>query len=184
LEVVPPLAGATIGRGLRQLFDTDGGHVSLTGFVAGMLDDDPERYDAPTVVEAYRARINGVLPAGLVLVGDDLYAQDDTEWDAYEFRMAVNDLDLFAIADDSLGERGGSMTGPNGPEPRLALPLHLGPALPRRSRTLVDVRTVISDGTLRERHWLDAKAQLGTSEGARSGFAKDLVSFANDGGRC
>jgi hypothetical protein len=102
LEVVPPLAGATIGRGLRQLFDTDGGHVSLTGFVAGMLDDDPERYDAPTVVEAYRARINGVLPAGLVLVGDDLYAQDDTEWDAYELRMPVNDLDLFAIVDASL----------------------------------------------------------------------------------
>ena len=73
------------------------------------------------------------------------------------------------------------MTGPSDPRP--PLPLYLGPALPRwQPRTLADVRTVISDGTLRERHWLDVKAQLGTSDNAKNGFAKDLASFANDSG--
>jgi Putative DNA-binding domain len=62
-------------------------------------------------------------------------------------------------------------------------PMYLGPALPRwQPRTVDDVQTAIDDGTLKERHWLDAKAELGRSEGAKKGFAKDLASFANDGG--
>ncbi len=61
--------------------------------------------------------------------------------------------------------------------------MYLGPALPRwQPQTVEDVQTAIDDGTLKERHWLDAKAELGTSEGAKKNFAKDLASFANDGG--
>lgn len=63
------------------------------------------------------------------------------------------------------------------------LPIYLGPALPRwQPRTIEDVQTAIDNGTMRERHWLDAKAEVGTSDSTKKGLAKDLASFANDGG--
>lgn len=69
------------------------------------------------------------------------------------------------------------------PPSRSALPIYLDPALPRwQPRTIEDVQRAIDDGTLRERHWLDVKAEVGASDGAKKGFAKDLASFANDGG--
>jgi len=74
----------------------------------------------------------------------------------------------------------GHMTSPNG---RTGLLIYLGPQLPRWfPRSIDDVEVVIADGSLRERHWLDVKAELGTSEGAKKDFARDLASFANDGG--
>lgn len=67
----------------------------------------------------------------------------------------------------------------NGP----TLPLYLGPVLPRwQPRSVADVEAAIDDGTLRERHWLDVKASLGDTDGAKKGIARDLASFANDGG--
>ena len=63
------------------------------------------------------------------------------------------------------------------------LPVYLGPTLPRwQPRSLADVQAAIDDGTLGERHWLDAKAQVGTTASSRKDLAKDLTSFANDGG--
>lgn len=76
------------------------------------------------------------------------------------------------------------VTDPN-PEPtgRRPLPIYLGPALPRwQPRTIDDVQAAIDDGTLRERHWLDVKGLIASSDGARKDLAQDLVSFANDGG--
>jgi hypothetical protein len=65
----------------------------------------------------------------------------------------------------------------------LPLAIYLGPTLARwRPRSITDVETVIVDGTLRERHWLDVKAEFGRSDGAKKDFACDLASFANDGG--
>ncbi len=66
---------------------------------------------------------------------------------------------------------------------RDALPIYLGPALPRwQPRSIADVESVLSDGTLRERHWLDVKAEVGSSDGSKKELARDLCSFANDGG--
>lgn len=69
------------------------------------------------------------------------------------------------------------------PTPRPPLPVYLGPTLPRwQPTTLVDVQAAIDDGTLTERHWLDVKASSGSSDGAKKETARDLASFANDGG--
>lgn len=66
---------------------------------------------------------------------------------------------------------------------RLAVPVYLGPALPRwQPRSVDDVRAAISDGTLGERHWLDVKAEVGNTDSTKKGLAKDLAAFANDGG--
>jgi hypothetical protein len=66
---------------------------------------------------------------------------------------------------------------------RPALPIYLGSALPRwQPSSIAEVQAVIDDGTLRERHWLDAKREVGTSEGKKKETACDLASFANDGG--
>jgi hypothetical protein len=67
--------------------------------------------------------------------------------------------------------------------PSTALPLYLGPALPRwQPRTIAGVHDAIDDGTLAERHWLDAKSMIKSTDGASKETARDLVSFANDGG--
>lgn len=61
--------------------------------------------------------------------------------------------------------------------------MYLGPSLPRwLPQTVDDVRSAIDDGTLAERHWLDVKAEVGTTDSGRKGLAKDLAAFANDGG--
>jgi hypothetical protein len=53
------------------------------------------------------------------------------------------------------------------------LPLYLGPALPRwQPRTVEDVQRAIDDGTLRERHWLDVKAEVGTTDGTKRDLRK------------
>ena len=66
---------------------------------------------------------------------------------------------------------------------RPSLPVYLGPALPRwQPRTVEDVQVAIDDGTLRERHWLDVKAEVGSTDNSKKGLARDLASFANDGG--
>jgi hypothetical protein len=63
------------------------------------------------------------------------------------------------------------------------LPIYLGPTLPRwQPRSVADVQAAINDGTLGERHWLDVKETVGSSDGARKELARDLASFANDGG--
>ncbi len=68
-------------------------------------------------------------------------------------------------------------------DPQRSLPIYLGPALPRwQPRSVVDVETAISDGTMRERHWLDAKQEVGSTDDAKKKTARDLASFANDGG--
>lgn len=67
--------------------------------------------------------------------------------------------------------------------PREQLPLYLGAQLSRwLPRTTADVQAAIDDGSLAERHWLDAKAPYGTTEGANKEMARDLSSFAIDGG--
>lgn len=67
-----------------------------------------------------------------------------------------------------------------GPEP---LPIYLGLTLPRwQPRSVADVQVAIADGTLTERHWLDVKELVNTSDGAKKELARDLASFANDGG--
>lgn len=57
---------------------------------------------------------------------------------------------------------------------------------PRRVRwtavTEAEVRTLISDGSFKESHHLDAKRETGTSPGARKETARDLASFAINGG--
>lgn len=69
------------------------------------------------------------------------------------------------------------------PTDQPALPIYLGPQLPRwQPRTVDDVQGAIDDGTLRERHWLDVKAEIGPSDGSKKGLARDLASFANEGG--
>lgn len=66
---------------------------------------------------------------------------------------------------------------------RPALSVYLGPALPRwQPKTVDDVQVAIGDGTLRERHWLDVKAEIGSTDSAKKTLARDLASFANDGG--
>jgi hypothetical protein len=45
-----------------------------------------------------------------------------------------------------------------------------------------EVRTLISDGSFKESHYLDAKRETGTSPAARKETARDLASFAIDGG--
>lgn len=78
----------------------------------------------------------------------------------------------------------GIMAGVSSPSPyRPALSVYLGPALPRwQPRTVDDVQGAIDDGTLRERHWLDVKAEVGSAGSAKKALARDLASFANDGG--
>lgn len=61
--------------------------------------------------------------------------------------------------------------------------MYLGPALPRWwPQSIIAVQAAIDDGTLAERHWLDVKATVGSSHASRAGLAKDLASFAVDGG--
>ncbi|EWM19795.1 LigA protein [Kutzneria sp. 744] len=64
--------------------------------------------------------------------------------------------------------------------------MYLGPAVPRwQPRTIADIRTVLADGLLAERHWLDAKREISTGSGkkdAKKELARDVASFANDGG--
>lgn len=63
------------------------------------------------------------------------------------------------------------------------LPIYLGPTLPRwQPRSVADVQAAINDGTLGEGHWLDVKEAVGSSDGAKKELARDLASFANDGG--
>jgi hypothetical protein len=76
-----------------------------------------------------------------------------------------------------------SMTNPGRHADSLLLPIYLGPILPRwQPRSVADVQAAIDDGTLAERHWLDVKESVGTSDGAKKELARDLASFANDGG--
>ena len=64
-----------------------------------------------------------------------------------------------------------------------SLSLYLGPRVPLwQPQTLADVQTAIDDGTLREGHWFDAKEHVGDSDAAKKETARDLASFANDGG--
>jgi hypothetical protein len=64
-----------------------------------------------------------------------------------------------------------------------SLPIYLGPTLPRwQPRSVADVQAAIDDGTLGERHWLDVKETVGSSDGAKKELARDVASFANDGG--
>ena len=66
---------------------------------------------------------------------------------------------------------------------RDVLPIYLGPALPRWQPGSIDnVRTATIDGTLTERHWLDVKQEVGPGANANKELARDLASFANDGG--
>ena len=44
------------------------------------------------------------------------------------------------------------------------------------------IRLAIEDGNLAESHHLEAKAEVGATEGKRKETAKDLSSFAIDGG--
>ncbi|MFI9388941.1 helix-turn-helix domain-containing protein [Kutzneria sp. NPDC052558] len=65
--------------------------------------------------------------------------------------------------------------------------LYLGPTVPRwQPRTIADVQAVLNDGLLAERHWLDAKREINASaagkKDVRKELARDLASFANDGG--
>jgi len=72
---------------------------------------------------------------------------------------------------------------PEGPKPRPPLPIYLGPTLPRwQPRSVADVQAAIDDGTLRERHWLDVKSEVSPTDGANKETARDMASFANEGG--
>lgn len=44
------------------------------------------------------------------------------------------------------------------------------------------MESAIHDGTLQERHWFDAKSEIGKSDSSKKEIAKDLAAFANDGG--
>jgi hypothetical protein len=46
-----------------------------------------------------------------------------------------------------------------------------------------DIQRAIDDGLLSETHYLDCKRQVGASQGERKETARDLASFAIDGGR-
>lgn len=48
--------------------------------------------------------------------------------------------------------------------------------------TEVELRAAFDQGLLDERNWCDLKAYVGTTRGATGDFAKDLASFAVDGG--
>ncbi len=62
-------------------------------------------------------------------------------------------------------------------------PIYLGSSLPRwQPRSLVEVQAAIANGTLTEGHWLDAKERLDGGPSANAELARDLASFANDGG--
>lgn len=77
----------------------------------------------------------------------------------------------------------GRVTDPGQVPDRRPLPLYLGPTLPRwQPQAIEDVQSAIDDGTLRERHWLDVKAVIGSSDASKKDLARDLASFANDGG--
>jgi hypothetical protein len=69
-------------------------------------------------------------------------------------------------------------------QPSVPLSLYLGPQLPRwQPRTTADVQAAIDNGTLTERHWLDVKLAIGAgSDSNNKEIARDLASFANDGG--
>lgn len=63
------------------------------------------------------------------------------------------------------------------------LALYLGPQLPRwLPRSVADVDEIIKDGRLTERHWLDVKREVGSNVHHKRDIARDLASFANDGG--
>ncbi len=47
---------------------------------------------------------------------------------------------------------------------------------------MADVEAAIEGGALAERHWLDVKRELGAGDSAKKELARDLASFANDGG--
>jgi hypothetical protein len=44
------------------------------------------------------------------------------------------------------------------------------------------LQTVLDDGLLVETHWLDAKQEIGSSKPSKKELARDIASFANDGG--
>lgn len=76
-----------------------------------------------------------------------------------------------------MSEGGTLRTGPR------MLPLYLGPTLPRwLPRSIEDVQSALDDGTITERHWLDVKLEVASGDGSKKGIAKDLASFAVDGG--
>lgn len=59
----------------------------------------------------------------------------------------------------------------------------LGPEVPRwQPKTVADVQAAADDGTLQERHWIDAKSDIAGTNPAKTELARDLASFANDGG--
>ncbi len=61
--------------------------------------------------------------------------------------------------------------------------MYLGPQLPRwRPRSVAQIQAAIDDGTLTERHWIDVKREVKTSDGDKKELARDLASFAIDGG--
>lgn len=61
--------------------------------------------------------------------------------------------------------------------------MYLGPQLPRwRPRSVAQIQAAIGDGTLTERHWVDVKREVKTSDGDKKELARDLASFAIDGG--
>lgn len=63
------------------------------------------------------------------------------------------------------------------------LPLFLGRQLPAwEPRTIDDVQAAIDNGTLRERHWVDFKGGWSPGPDGATELARDLASFANDGG--
>ena len=63
------------------------------------------------------------------------------------------------------------------------LPLYAGPSLPRwQPRSADDLEAALADGTLTEHHWVDVKREVGSGDGAKKELARDLASFANDGG--
>lgn len=61
--------------------------------------------------------------------------------------------------------------------------IHFGPHQPRwEPRSEGDLRTGIDDGLLAESHWLDLKRELGPGKRTNKELARDLASFAVDGG--
>lgn len=61
--------------------------------------------------------------------------------------------------------------------------VYLGSVLPRWvPQSMVDVQTACIEGLFRETHWVEAKKAVGAGPAANEELARDLASFANDGG--
>ncbi len=61
--------------------------------------------------------------------------------------------------------------------------VYLGPALPRWSPTSwQDLQTAARGGQIDEGHWVELKREIPTTRGANAELARDLASFAVDGG--